>query len=188
MEQHKHSFGVLSLPPNDRRTKIHFLLTFNVSSPLRSWPVSVCLLIFRDEWQRCLFFSCTLADFINAAYFEGYWQWNENSGQVWEGSLRVFPVDLSFSMLLSTQLIMQGSGLFFLRTHSILPHILMAWHRSLPQSPSVWSEANWQAESRSWSAYWWSTLPVWLLLLISEDVHACAALFSENAVLKTHLH
>lgn len=60
-----------------------------------------------------------LADFLNTTRFEGYWQWIENSGQVWEGSLHVFPVSLSFSMLLSNQLIMESSGLFFLTaTHS----------------------------------------------------------------------
>lgn len=59
------------------------------------------------------FFANRLAiDFLNTSRVKSYWQWKENSGQLWEGSLHVFPAGLSVSMLLSAQLIIENSRLF----------------------------------------------------------------------------
>lgn len=117
-------------------------------------------------------------DFLNTSCVKGYWQWKENSGQVWEGSLHVFPVGLSVSMLLSTQLIMQSSRLFF---SGPTAHCRTFWWRDTDlhhRAPSVWSRAHCQAGARSWYAYWWRILPVCPLLPISEDVYVCADLFA----------
>lgn len=119
--------------------------------------------------SRTSFFANSLArGSLNTSPVEGYWQWKENSGQVWEGSLPVFPVGLSVSMLLSSQLIMQSSGLFFsgptARRHTFWWRDTDLHHRA----PSVWGRAHCQAEARSWYAYWWRALPARLLLTVSE--------------------
>lgn len=119
--------------------------------------------------SQASFFANSLArEFLNTSHVKGYWQWKENSGQVWEGSLHVFPVGLSVSMLLSTQLIMRSFRRFFsgptARCHTFWWRDTDLHHRA----PSVWSRAHCQAEACSWYAYWWRALPARLLLTISE--------------------
>lgn len=113
-------------------------------------------------------------DFLNSSLVEGYWQWKENSGQVWEGSLRVFPVGISVSMLLSTQLIMLSSRLFFSgpteRCHTFWWRDTDLHHRA----PSVCSGVHRSVGTRSWYAYWWRALPAQLPPAIREDA-VCVA-------------
>lgn len=127
--------------------------------------------------SQASFFANSLArEFLNTSHVKGYWQWKENSGQVWEGSLHVFPVGLSVSMLLSTQLIMQSFRRFFsgptARCHTFWWRDTDLHHRA----PSVWSRAHCQAEACSWYAYWWRALPARPLLTISEDTDRLYAL------------
>lgn len=71
--------------------------------------------------------------------------------------MRVFPVGLSFSMLLSTQLIMWRSRLFFsgptAHCHTFGWRDTGPYHRA----PSVWGTAHCQAQTCSCSTYWWSS-------------------------------
>lgn len=79
--------------------------------------------------------------------FRGYWLWKENSGQIWEGSLRVSPVGLSVSMLLSTQLITWSSGLFF---SGPTAHCHTFWWRDTDLHHRVLCQAG----ADSWYARW----------------------------------
>lgn len=77
-----------------------------MTSPIQFFPQSILSI------HRAIFLLTGLR-LSNTVPVEGPRLWKENRVQVWDGSLPVFPVGLSVSMLLSTQLIMLSSELFF---------------------------------------------------------------------------